>query len=84
MPSAVFTPSLGSVARFAGMAALTIGVAVAFAFAAAAALMVGLMITGAAIALRFRPRPARVRSDTLEARRTPDGWVVETRTRGAS
>lgn len=51
-------------------------------FAFAAAVAVGLMIMGAAIALRFAPRRAQVRADgVLEARRTPNGWVVEGETK---
>jgi hypothetical protein len=66
------------------VAVLGVGVALALAFAAAAAVVIGLMITGAALALRFQHQPARVRNDALEARRTPNGWVVETRTRRSS
>jgi hypothetical protein len=44
--------------------------------------VVGLMILGAAIAMRFMPRRKRASGgpEVLEARRTPAGWVVETAT----
>lgn len=70
--------ALTSLGRGLAFAALVIGSAVAFAFAAAAAVVVGLMILGAAIAMRLAPQPARAGRDVLEARRTPTGWVVET------
>ncbi|WP_395645773.1 hypothetical protein [Terricaulis sp.] len=55
-----------------------VGAAFLAVFAFAAAVAVGLMIMGAAIALRFAPRRAEVRADgVLDARRTPTGWVVE-------
>jgi hypothetical protein len=39
-------------------------------------------VLGAAIAMRFAPKHARASGpETLNARRTPDGWVVETRLR---
>ena len=87
MPTTADAPhdtTLAFLARVAGVAVLAAGVALALAFAAAAAVVIGLMIAGAAIALRFTPQPARVRAETLEARRTPAGWVVETRTRRPS
>ena len=75
----------GNVARVIGVAALGVGVVFVAMFAAAAALAIGIMIVGASIALKLQPqpRPARVdgRADVLDARRTPDGWVVETRSR---
>jgi hypothetical protein len=41
--------------------------------------VIGLMVAGAAIALRFAPNVVGAREDgVLEARRTPAGWVVET------
>lgn len=71
--------ALTNLGRGLAFAALVVGSAVAFAFAAAAAVVVGLMILGAAIALRLSPQPARARNtDILEARHTPNGWVVET------
>ena len=76
--------TLAVMARVAGVAVLAAGVALALAFAAAAAVIIGLMIAGAAIALRFTPQPVRAKSETLEARRTPAGWVVETLTRRPS
>lgn len=76
--------AFGPVMRALGVAALVAGVAVLLVFAAAAAVVVGLLITGAAIALRFAPQPARANAETLEARHTPTGWVVETRTRRSS
>lgn len=76
--------ALGLFLRVLGVVILAAGVALVLAFAAAAAVVLGLMIAGAAIALRFAPQPARVGSETLEARHTPTGWVVETRTRRPS
>lgn len=75
---------LTAMARAAGLAVLVVGAALALMFAFAAALVVGLMILGAAVALRFFPgkraqRPAE--PGVLDAHRTPDGWVVETRAR---
>lgn len=66
--------------RALGLAGLAIGAAVAVAFAAAAAIVVGLMVAGAALALRVFPRPssAKAEPETLDARPTPAGWVVET------
>jgi hypothetical protein len=75
--------ALSAFARAAGLLALAVGAALALVFAFAAALVVGIMILGAAIAMRFAPRPKRAATgaDFLEARRTPTGWVVETATR---
>ena len=75
--------ALGAFLRAAGLFVLALGAALAFVFAFFAALVVGLMIAGAAIAMRFWPARKRAASrssgpETLEARRTPDGWVVET------
>lgn len=74
--------ALSAFLRAAGLLALTIGVALALVFAFAAALVVGLMIAGAALAMRLWPRrrakPARSGPEVLDARRTPTGWVVET------
>lgn len=61
-------------AGFAALAALIVILAVALAAVAAAA--VGLLLAAAAMMLRARPRKALGR-ETLEGRRTPDGWVVE-------
>jgi hypothetical protein len=70
--------AFSAVARAAGLLALAVGAALALVFAFAAALVVGLMILGAAIAMRFTPqrKPAGA-PGVLEARRTPTGWVVE-------
>jgi hypothetical protein len=65
--------------RAAGFALLAIGAALALVFAFAAAVVVGVMILGAALAMRLAPRPASTGAAVLEARRTPAGWVVETR-----
>jgi hypothetical protein len=75
--------ALSAFLRAAGLVALTIGVALALVFAFAAALVVGLMIAGAALAMRLWPRrrakrPAATGPEVLDARRTPTGWVVET------
>lgn len=75
--SSALTASL----RALGLVALAVGAALAFVFAFFAAIVVGLMVAGAALAIRFWPRAKarRVAVDgVLEARRTPDGWVVET------
>ena len=73
--------ALGAFARAVGLIALAVGAALALVFAFAAAVVVGLMILGAAIAMRLAPRAKRAGPDVLEARRTPAGWVVETATR---
>lgn len=74
--------ALRIVSRILLWAAFLVGAAFLAVFAFAAAIAVGLMILGAAIAMRFAPRPAEVRSDgVLEARRTPTGWVVEGETK---
>lgn len=75
--------ALGAFLRATGLLVLALGAALALVFAFFAALVVGLMIAGAALAMRLWParkRPATGASgpETLEARRTPDGWVVET------
>lgn len=76
--------ALSAFLRAVGLVALAIGAALALMFAFAAALVVGLMISGAALAMRIWPRRrARetVPPGVLDARRTPTGWVVETSTR---
>ena len=72
--------ALSALLRAAGVVALAVGAALALMFAFAAAIVVGLMVSGAAVALRFWPRrkEAAGAPGVLEARRTPDGWVVET------
>ncbi len=73
--------ALAALARALGGAALAVGAVLALMFAFAAALVVGLMVAGAALALRIWPRHgARDNSaaPVLDARRTPSGWVVET------
>jgi hypothetical protein len=73
--------ALSAFLRAAGLVALAVGAALALVFAFFAALVVGLMIAGAALAMRLWPRrkdaAPRV-PGVLEARRTPAGWVVET------
>ena len=75
--------ALSTFGRAAGLLALAIGSALALVFAFAAALVVGLMIAGAALAMRLAPRRKKTAAgpEVLEARRTPAGWVVETSTR---
>jgi hypothetical protein len=74
--------AISALLRAVGLLALTVGAALALVFAFAAALVVGLMIAGAALAMRFWPRRAEAAADgVLEARRTPTGWVVETATK---
>ncbi|MCA8885778.1 MAG: hypothetical protein KDA35_04085 [Hyphomonadaceae bacterium] len=73
--------ALGAFLRAAGLLALAVGDALAFVFAFFAALVVGAMIAGAALAMRFWPRPraaAAAGPVVLDAHRTPQGWVVET------
>jgi hypothetical protein len=73
--------ALSAFARAAGLLALAVGAALAFVFAFAAAVVVGVMIAGAALAMRFWPRrKAAVASGpvVLDAHHTPQGWVVET------
>jgi hypothetical protein len=81
MPTVADEPGssmLSALLRAIAFLALGVGMAVLFVFAAAAALVVGLMILGAAVALRLAPRPVEARADgVLEARQTPSGWVVE-------
>lgn len=70
--------ALSTFARAAGLAALVFGAVLVFMFAAAAAAIIGLMVLGAAIALRLAPKRATAQSNVLDARQTPAGWVVET------
>ena len=72
--------ALGAFARAAGLVALAIGAVLALVFAFAAALVVGVMLAGAAAAMRFWPRRAASQGGpaVLDARQTPEGWVVET------
>ncbi len=74
--------ALSAFARAAGLLALAVGAALALVLALGAALVVGVMILGAAIAMRLTPRRKRTPAGpgVLEARRTPTGWVVETAT----
>jgi hypothetical protein len=67
--------AIGALVRALGFAVLAIGTVLALMFAFAAALVVGLMIAGAAVAMRIWPQ--RNEPEILEARRTPAGWVVE-------
>jgi|CXWL01.1.fsa_nt_gi hypothetical protein len=81
--SATFDSSsaMSAIGRALALAMLVIGSVLAVVFAFAAAVVAGLLVLGAAIALRFAPKRARPSNgpETLDARRTPDGWVVETR-----
>lgn len=72
--------ALGAFLRAVGLVALAIGAALALIFAFFAAMVVGLMIAGAALAMKVWPARRRdpAVSGVLEARRTPSGWVVET------
>jgi len=74
----------GALLRTAGLMLLVVGAGLALMFAAAAALVVGLLIAGAAVALRFFPGKQPAESGVLEARQTPDGWVVEAQARHKS
>jgi hypothetical protein len=71
-----FSP-LSAAARFAGLLLLAAAAALAFVFAAAAAAVIALVVAGAALTLRFAPKRVHTRPETLEARQTPAGWVVE-------
>ena len=65
---------------FLGKAGFGVFLVAAAIFALLAATFVGLMLAIAAIFLSFaRPRRRKAQSDqqTLEARRTADGWVIE-------
>lgn len=76
-----------ALARALGLTALIVGAGLVLMFAAAAALVVGVMILGAAAAMRLFPaRRARAAGgpEVLDARRTPYGWVVETQTQRKS
>jgi len=70
--------ALSAFVRAAGLAALVFGAVLVFMFAAAAAVVIGVLVIGAAIALRFAPKRAAPQSNILDARQTPAGWVVET------
>jgi hypothetical protein len=70
--------ALSAFVRAAGLAFLVFGAVLAFMFAAATAVVIGLMVIGAAIALRLAPKRAPARTDVLDAHHTPAGWVVET------
>lgn len=73
--------ALSAFARAAGLVVLAIGAVLALMFAFAAALVVGVMIAGAALAMRIWPRrkaAAPTGPVVLDAHRTPQGWVVET------
>lgn len=70
--------ALSAFVRAVGLAALVFGAVLVFMFAAAAAVVIGLMVVGAAIALRLAPKRPETQTDILEARQTPAGWVVET------
>ena len=77
--------TLNAFARAAGVLLLAIGAVLAFAFAFAAMLVVGIMILGAAIAMRLMPRRGEAAgAEVLEARHTPSGWVVEAAARRKS
>jgi hypothetical protein len=72
------TSALNAFARAAGLLLLAVGALFAFAFAFAAIIVVGIMILGAAVAMRLMPqRAASGGQEVLEARNTPAGWVVE-------
>jgi hypothetical protein len=71
--------TLRALARAVVWMVLIVGGALAAVFAFAAAMVVAVLIAGAALAMRFAPRPKRAQGgpEVLDARRTPDGWVVE-------
>lgn len=68
--------AFGALLRALGLTALALGAALTLVFAFAAALVVSVMVAGAALAMRLWPaRPTSSR--IFDARRTPNGWVVE-------
>ncbi|GAM98438.1 hypothetical protein U91I_02071 [alpha proteobacterium U9-1i] len=74
--------ALTMLGRALALAAVFVGLALLAVFTAAAAMVAGLLVLGAVIAMRFAPKAqARGGPETLNAHRTPDGWVVETRLR---
>lgn len=75
---------LSTLARALGALLLVVGVTLALMFAFAAAVVIGLLILGAALAMRLAPRGRGGEDGVLEARRTPTGWVVETMARPKS
>lgn len=72
--------ALGAFMRAAGLVALAIGATLALVFAFFAVVVVGIMIAGAALAMKLSPRRRQHRATpgVLDARQTPNGWVVET------
>ncbi|HVY84883.1 MAG TPA: hypothetical protein VG943_07105 [Caulobacterales bacterium] len=66
----------GMAVRLLGMTILGLAAMLAIVFAAAAALVIGLIVVGAALALHMAP-PRAQDPKLLEARVTPNGWVVE-------
>ncbi len=72
--------ALSAFMRAVGLMVLAVGAALALVFAFAAAAVVGVMVAGAALAIRLWPRRRSVvgADGVLEARQTPNGWVVET------
>lgn len=75
----VGSSALSALLRAAGLVIVAIGAAFAFMFAFAAAVIVALMVAGAALVLRFWPKRRRkaTEPEVLDARLTPNGWVVE-------
>ena len=69
---------MNTLARALGAVLLAAGLALALMFAFAAAAVIGLIILAAALAMHFAPKPSVGVDPVLEARRTPNGWVVET------
>lgn len=75
---------MSTLGRALGAVLLAAGLALALMFAFAAAAVIGLIILAAALAMHFAPKRPLRRDGALEARRTPNGWVVETMARPKS
>ncbi len=69
---------MSTLARALGVVLLAAGLALALMFAFAAAAVIGLIVLAAALAMHFAPKGRASGDGVLEARRTPNGWVVET------
>ena len=78
--SARFQLALRKLGGFLGKAGFGLFLLAAAIAALVATTFIGLMLAIAAVFLTFAHgfhRPRREESDTLEARRTADGWVIE-------
>lgn len=75
--------AFGNVIRILAKASFAVLLLIAALIIAGGAAVVGLILAAAAVVLRFtmgaKPRRARPAGATLEAHRTPSGWVVDPR-----